>query len=273
MTVFMSTISFIAGLCLGSFFNVLIYRLPRDESLITPGSHCPFCNHPVSFYDNIPVLSFLVLGGKCRHCRENISIRYPATELASGLLALALWNFYVFPEVYKSTDTFQTIIIFFQALTLLFLVPIAIIDAKHFIIPDVFTIPGLIAAIAASLLRGGLSPLDSIIGAVAGGGSLCAAGIIGKIFTKKDNAMGGGDIRLMAFAGALFGWKIALLSIFTASVAGSIAGLILLVSKNMKADHRLPFGPFLAAGILFSVMTINRLSELYIQWLDNIINN
>jgi leader peptidase (prepilin peptidase)/N-methyltransferase len=266
-------IFFLCGLIFGSFFNVLIYRLPREESIITPGSHCPSCGHSITPVENIPLVSFMILGGKCRSCKAKIPLRYPAVEFFTGCAALILWFWFVSPALSSQTMHLQTIAIAVEALALLFLIPVALIDAAHFIIPDIFTLPGLVVSIAVSFIPGGLTPIQCGTGVLAGGGSLFVAGLLGKLLLKKNDAMGGGDVRLMAFLGGLFGWKIALVSIFAASILGSLAGAALIFFNTLGKDHKIPFGPFLACGTWFAVMTIDKISAFYIGGLDRIINN
>jgi leader peptidase (prepilin peptidase)/N-methyltransferase len=171
------------------------------------------------------------------------------------------------PQLVSAPTYWHMGVLALQSLVLLMLIPLSIIDIKHFIIPDVLTIPGLVAAIVVSFFPGGLTPVQSIVGMLAGGGSLLAIGAIGTYVLKKEDAMGGGDIRLMALIGALWGWKIAIGGIVLASFLGSIVGLLLLVFHVLAKDHKLPFGPFLAAGVWASVLTIDNLFGLYLSWL------
>jgi leader peptidase (prepilin peptidase) / N-methyltransferase len=259
---------FVIGLTLGSFFNVLIYRLPREESIVFPGSHCPHCGHPLSPWENIPVFSFIVLHGKCSGCKVPISPAYPFVELLTGCASLALWRFCIVPETAALSTSWQIPVIAFQALTLLSMIPIFVIDWKHFIIPDILTVPSLVLSVIFSFFPGGITPLGSVFGIAAGGGPLLAAVFLGKYILKKE-AMGGGDVLLMAMAGALWGWKIAVASIVIASFIGSIVGGICIALGRMQKDQRIPFGPFLAAGLWISVLTIDKLSAWYFHFLDH----
>jgi leader peptidase (prepilin peptidase) / N-methyltransferase len=260
------------GLVLGSFFNVLIYRLPREESIVRPGSHCPRCGHPVRWWENIPVVSYCALLGKCAHCKTTISPMYPAIELLTGLAALALWRFYAAPALSAISAPWQVPVVLFQSLTLLTMIPLFVIDCEHYIIPDLLTVPGFLLAILFSFFPGGLTPVDCALGIAAGGGSLYAIGLLGKILLKKDEAMGGGDVRLMALVGALWGWKIAIASIFIASLTGSLAGLALLLLRKLGNDRKIPFGPFLAAGLWIAVFASSKLTAWYFDMLDRVIS-
>jgi leader peptidase (prepilin peptidase)/N-methyltransferase len=165
----------------------------------------------------------------------------------------------------------QIPVIIFQALTLLSMIPLFIIDCEHYIIPDILTVPSCLLSVAISFIPGGISPLECGLGIAAGGGSLFAAGFLGKILLKKGEAMGGGDVRLMALVGALWGWKIAIAAIFFASLSGSVAGGVLLATKRLRNDRRIPFGPFLAAGLWMAAFAADRLTIWYFHFIDTLI--
>jgi leader peptidase (prepilin peptidase)/N-methyltransferase len=169
------------------------------------------------------------------------------------------------------TTPWQIPVVTLQALTLLSMIPIFVIDWKHYIIPDILTIPGLVLSFVFSFFPGGSAPIDCVLGITAGGGPLLAMVFFGKYILKKE-AMGGGDVLLMAMAGALWGWKIALTGIVIASFLGSIAGGILIALGRMQKDRRIPFGPFLAAGLWISVLTIDKLAAWYFHFLDRSIS-
>lgn len=166
-----------------------------------------------------------------------------------------------------SPSVWEISVVALQAVILLVLIPLSIIDIQHYIIPDVFTLPGIIAAVLVSFFPGGITPIQCFLGITIGGGSLYLAGFMGKLVFKKDEAMGGGDVRLMAMIGGLWGWKIAIAAIVLASFLGSIAGIGLIVFRVLAKDHRLPFGPFLACGTWISVLTFDKLFGLYMAWL------
>jgi leader peptidase (prepilin peptidase)/N-methyltransferase len=266
----------LAGLITGSFFNVLIWRLPRNESVVFPASHCPACNRPIRPWENIPVLSYLLLRGKCAGCKGRISFVYPLIELFTAAAAIALWYWLGFPQVLlpaaNHTEVFHSIDLFIQGFVLLLLIPITVIDVQHYIIPDELTITFLVVALAASFLPGDTTPFQSVLGVLAGGGTLLAIGWIGKIVFRKGEAMGGGDIKLLALAGALWGPKIALLTIFFGSLYGTLGAVILLGLRRLNNDHRIPFGPFLSLGIWTAVLRGDYLLNSYLHFVAGLLN-
>lgn len=231
---------FIIGLIFGSFANVCIYRIPRSESLLHPGSHCPACNTPIAWYDNVPVLSFLLLGRKCRACSAPISPRYPAVELVTGLAFLLVGIRYPF-------DPMLAVYLYFTFA----LIVISAIDLEYMEIPDLFTYSFIAIGLAVSFANPSLGEdiiprfLNSLAGAVAGGGGLFLAGWIGAKIFKKE-AMGGGDVKLLAGIGALLGLPRMFMALFIASLLGSIVGIYLISAGKMQRRQYLPFGPFLA---------------------------
>ena len=254
------------GLVLGSFFNVLIWRLPRQESIAWPGSHCPDCNRPIRAWENIPVVSYALLGGKCAGCKGRISPVYPLVELATAAAALLLWRT-LGPS--RSLDWCHDVHLGLQGLVLLILIPLSIIDLRHYIIPDSITIPLLPIAFLASFLPGDTTPLQSLLGITAGAGALLGIGLLGKIVFRKD-AMGWGDIKLLALAGALWGPKIALLAIFFASLLGTFAALPLLFTRRLREDHQIPFGPFLSLGLWTAVLTGDFIVTSYMSFMSKL---
>ncbi len=218
------------GAIVGSFLNVCIYRLPRRESLILPGSHCPRCATPIHWYDNIPVLSFLLLLGRCRACREAISWRYPLVEASTMFLFILAWL--------RFGLTFEGLRAAVLASALLV---VAGIDLDHKIIPDRVTLPGILVGLAwAWLLPPGIGA--SVVGTVVGGGLFYV------IAWASRGGMGGGDIKLAAMLGAFLGWRVGLLAIFVGVVAGGVVGVALLVLELRGRKDAIPFGPFLSLG-------------------------
>ena len=220
------------GAIIGSFLNVMILRLPKEESVVFPGSKCPSCQTPIAWYDNMPVVSWLMLGGKCRSCKTGISVQYPLIELLVAVLwGLSAWH-------YGATLTALAAAIFGTIL-----LGIAVTDARHYLIPDEFSLGGLVVGLLLSF-RGGFDGLVvALIGAAVGFGVLYAVAVLGeKAFGKE--AMGGGDIKMMAMVGAFVGWQGVLLTIFL----GSLLGTIVFVPLQIKQKRLVPFGIFLAAA-------------------------
>lgn len=240
---------FSIGACVGSFLNVCIYRLPAYESIIRPASHCPACNTPIKFYDNIPILSYMILRGRCRQCRTSISFRYVCVEIITGLCALS--------TLLKYGLSLQALLVF---LFISALIVITYIDLDHKIIPNRITLPGIPICLAASLSFPDLPFKDAVLGLLAGGGSLYLIAWGYKAITRKDG-MGGGDIKLLAMIGAMIGWKGVVFTIYLASVLGTAIGLPLMYLKKKNMKYAIPFGPFLSIGsivyIFFGTEIIN----------------
>jgi leader peptidase (prepilin peptidase)/N-methyltransferase len=285
-------LSFILGSVIGSFLNVCIYRLPRGESIVFPPSHCTSCGSGIKFYNNIPVLSFLILGGKCADCGTRISLRYPAVELLSGLVMAGL--FYKFG---LSLDTL------FYALLVYSLVAVTFIDLSHMIIPNVITIPGMIIGLLFNILSTnwqiifeqliksfklltqdqqgliidwqklwelfGLSNLNlevffqvidevpflgSVFGLIIGGGLLFLIAFL-YIAVRKQEGMGMGDVKLLAMIGAFLGWKGVVFVMLVSSLLGTVTGLSIILYKKGNLKYALPFGPFLSLAAVIYVFT------------------
>lgn len=268
---FFTVIAVLVGFVLGSFFNVLIYRLPRHESIVWPGSRCPQCGRPIRAWENIPVVSFIFLRGRCAGCAARIPIFYPVVELCTAAAAFVLFLFLVTPALISPPSAMQVGFLVLEVVILLIVIPIAVIDLFHFIIPDSLTLPLLLCAVLYSLLPGGITPLQCGLGILAGGGSLFAVGLIGEFVFKKGESMGGGDVKLMALAGAAFGWKTAFLTIMFGAITGSVGGLIMIAFRKFSKDHKIPFGPFLALGLWIAVLGGSRLLSLYQTLVDRLI--
>ena len=244
---------FSLGAIVGSFLNVCIVRLPKRESLIRPSSHCPHCNEPIRFYDNIPIISYILLAGKCRHCKKRISLRYPVVEGLTGLMAVALFM------RYGPTVQFLLLLLFSAALMI-----ITFIDLDHQIIPDAVSIPGIPCGIAASLLIPTISWLDSLLGILVGGGLLLLVAVGYKWVTGREG-MGGGDIKLLAMMGAWLGWKAIPFILLASSLIGLLigGGSGLLLKKGLRA--KIPFGPFLAVASLIYIFFGPEIIRWYIS--------
>jgi leader peptidase (prepilin peptidase)/N-methyltransferase len=251
---FLLVLVIVSGLMLGSFFNVIIWRLPRGESIVFPGSHCPSCNHPIRPWENIPLLSFVLLRGKCAGCRAPIPWLFPAVEALTSCAAVILYYRFITPAVSQPPTAAGIVALVLQLSSLLVLVPVAVIDMRHYIIPDSITISGFILGVCASFLPGGLSPVQMLLGVAAGAATLYLLGVLGGAVFKKQDAMGGGDIKLMGFLGAVWGWRTALETIVFGSLLGTLVSLPLLFTKQLREDRRIPFGPFLALGAWASVL-------------------
>ncbi len=230
---------FILGLCVGSFLNVCIYRLPASKSIITPRSHCPGCGNTLKIYDNIPVLSYLCLRGKCRFCDKHIPPRYMIVELLTGLFALCV--------ILRFGITLEAAVFFIFIATL---IVITFIDIDHLIIPDIISLPGIPLFFLAAVSLTTLSWKDSALGILAGGGSLYLVAQIYYMIRKKIG-MGMGDAKLLAMIGAMIGWKGIIFTIYTGSAAGTLAGIAVII-HNRKKDFKtpIPFGPFLVIGAI-----------------------
>ena len=247
--------SLLVGLALGSFMNVCIYRIPLEKSIIRPSSSCPNCGKKIRFYDNIPLISYLLLLGRCRHCHHPISWRYPAVEAITGLLSLALFIRYGL--------SFQYLLFLLFAATL---VTISFIDLDHQIIPDVLSIPGIVAGLAAAFIPGNVSWFDSIIGIIGGGGTLFLVGLVYEKLTGKQG-MGGGDVKLLAMIGAWMGWRSLPFVLLVSSLTGAIIGSVFLLAAGKGYRVRIPFGPFLSLGALFYIFFGPQLTNWYISLL------
>jgi len=232
MEIALSILAFLLGTVVGSFLNVCIYRLPEKKSIISPGSHCPHCHTPIKWYDNIPLLSFALLKGRCRYCQKPISGQYPLVEFITGL-----FTFFIYFD-YGFSLTGIIYLFFIYAL-----IVISFIDLKWQIIPDVISVPGIFGGLMASFCLPYLSFKDSVCGALLGGGFLFIVAY-GYYFIRKKEGMGGGDIKLLAMIGAFLGWRAIPFVLFSASVTGSIIGILWILFQGKDRNFPIPFGPF-----------------------------
>ena len=275
--VFIYILSGVVGALIGSFLNVVIYRVPREESVVFPNSRCPSCGHAIAFYDNVPVLSYLMLGGRCRSCKVHISARYPAVEALTALLWLAV--------VWRDGLTFALPfdLIFVTAITALIF-----IDAEHMLLPNAITYPGIVFALVArlalpylmgqphfddlpSLMNGMLAgfPLwaaslaGALIGALVGGGSLWLMGWTWEKLRGVE-AMGLGDVKMMFMVGAYLGWRLTILNIFLGVLSGSLIGIALMARQGKRnMQMLLPFGVFLGIGAIAALLFGSQIVEWY----------
>ena len=253
-------LSIIFGAIVGSFLNVVILRLPKENaSIVFPASHCPKCEHTLSWYENIPVISYIVQRGKCRHCGVAISLQYPLVEILMAFLSG--WLFLTFGLTAAGAGYFL-----FSAALLV----VIFIEIHLQIIPDSISLPGIVIGFLFSFVNPYVSWLDSLIGLVAGGGVLYLVALLYFLLRKQDG-MGGGDIKLLAMLGAFLGWQSLPFIIFMSSVTGSIIGITILAVSKKDSATRIPFGPFLSVAALiymfFSAEIIHFLN-LYLsgQW-------
>lgn len=248
-----SILSFIFGMLVGSFLNVCICRMPKDESIVSPPSHCPNCDYKIRWYDNIPLLSYLLLRGKCRGCGTRISLQYPLVELLNGLLTLALFM------RFGISLTFAALFLFCSAL-----VVITFIDLEHQIIPDEISLPGIIIGFIFSFFLPWQSWINSLLGIVLGGGSLLLVAYGYQWLTGKDG-MGGGDIKLLAMMGAFLGWKSVPFIIFSSSLIGSVVGVTMMLVQKKDSKLAIPFGPYLAFGAVLYIFYGRQLIHWYLN--------
>jgi len=269
--------AFVVGAVTGSFLNVCIHRLPRGFLLHTPRSHCPFCNEPIRWHDNIPVVSYLLLGRRCRYCGVRISPRYALVEVLTGaLFAYVAWRTACGAEAdYARLGVYSGLAAA--------LVAASFVDLEFRIIPDEISLPGAVLAPVVSLLLPSLHDLRdpifvvplaralgtgsphvsaliaSLVGMVLGAGVIWALRVIGRALFRKE-AMGLGDVKLMAFVGGLLGWKLALLAIVLASFIGAAVGLVVLA---VTRERRIPFGPYLSAGSLVAALHAGDVARVF----------
>jgi leader peptidase (prepilin peptidase)/N-methyltransferase len=239
------------GAIVGSFLNVCIYRLPRQESIVWPASACPHCRRLLSWYENVPVVSYLVLRARCRTCKGPISIRYPIIEaLTATMFALAWWY-------YGPGPLLASRLVFGTALIVLFA-----IDLEHHLLPDVITLPGIVAGLLCStMLPPGI--VAALVGMLIGGGVLW---LIGEAYFRYSGqeGMGGGDVKMLAMIGAFLGWKLVLVTLVLSSVAGSLIGVLVIMLKRGGMKYALPYGTFLALGALAASLAGDRLVHWYL---------
>lgn len=236
---------------MGSFINVCIYRVPRGISIISPKSFCPNCKAPIKPYDNLPIISYIILCGKCRNCQATINLRYLAVELAAASISAGLVaKFLLSPGLGP---------FFILAMLLL---TIAFIDLENKIIPDTLSLPGIAVGLLSSLLLRQTPFFNSAIGALVGGGILYATALAAQAILKQEG-MGGGDIKLLAMIGSFLGWQKTLLTLFLAVFVGSITGGIYVLASGKGKREPIPFGPFLSLGAIISIFAGEELIAWY----------
>lgn len=236
------------GLIIGSFLNVVIARLPEHRSLWAPRSACPTCGVAIAWHDNVPVLSYVLLRGRCRGCAGRISLRYPLVEITTAaLFVVATFRFGISAQLMIAAALFAA------------LVAITVIDLDHQIIPDVITLPGTLAGLIANVATGVLPWTDAVLGIVVGGGIFFA------IIVASGGGMGGGDMKLGAMLGAFLGWKLTLVAIFLSVVVGGAVAVGVLVGGRKGRKDPIPFGPFLAVGGAVALLWGQHLVRWYLN--------
>ncbi len=260
LDVYFAVLVFAFGACVGSFLNVCVYRMPRELSLVRPPSHCPSCKHPIRWRDNIPILGWILLGGRCRDCRERISPRYMLVEALTGGLFLAAWL----------RDPGWGVMV--DWILIAGLITATFIDFEFYIIPNEITYGGVVAGAVLSAIfpgrfhgaetwLGGL--LQALLGIIVGGGILMLVAWAGeKVFRKE--AMGMGDVKLMGMVGAFLGWRSILFTLLIASLVGSIVGISLMMLERKGKSDPIPFGPYLALGALVWIFWGPTIVEWYL---------
>jgi leader peptidase (prepilin peptidase) / N-methyltransferase len=242
---------FVLGLIIGSFCNVVIYRVPLGKSIIAPGSHCHLCSTPLLPWDNIPLLSYILLKGRCRNCKGPISLRYPLVELISGILYVLLW--------FK----FELNILFaVYAMLVSTLLVVALIDYDHKIIPNIITLPGMVIGLGLTIYVLPITLVDSLLGLLLGGSLFYLIAFLTK------GGMGGGDIKLIAMIGAFLGWPGALFTIFSGALLGSLVGIVLMLLGRKGRKDKVPFGPFLSCGAILFILSGKDLINWYLNLLS-----
>ena len=263
LRLYVDFIVFLFGAVAGSFFNVCIHRMPLGQSIVNPPSHCPKCNERIRWHDNIPLVSFLVLRGKCRHCGAPISPRYLFIELLTASLFLAVWLKY---EMSWLAPIYWVLVGG--------LIVATFIDFEHYIIPNEITYGGIVAGLALSLVypplqgveEAGRSLLLSLLGAFTGGATLLLIALVGEKVFKKE-AMGMGDVKFIAGIGAFLGWQASFFAIFASSLVGGIVGLVLVMTSRKGWGSRLPYGPYIALGALLWIFFGREFLDWYFNFL------
>ena len=249
------TLAAVLGLAVGSFLNVCIYRLPRQQSIAFPPSRCPRCGRGLSWFDNIPVLSWIALRGRCRQCGEPISIQYPIVELVTAVLFVAvIWLSPIGPLIVSRLVLGCALIVLFM------------IDLEHQILPNVITLPGTAIGLALSLIAPpGI--VNAVIGAVLGAGVLYAIAA-GYYLVRKEEGMGMGDVKMLAMIGAFLGWQAVLLTLILSSFSGAVIGIGILATSRGNMRYALPFGTFLALGAAVAMLGGDALVGWYLSFFD-----
>jgi leader peptidase (prepilin peptidase)/N-methyltransferase len=241
------------GFAWGSFLNVLIYRIPRDMSLIKPASSCPQCKKKIKVYDNIPIISYLTLGGKCRYCKAKIPFSYPLVEFLTPLCFILIYSQHQLSFLFFASCLFASAMIV-----------LGFIDFYHMIIPDEITMPGLVLALVYSFFREDVNLTQALIGAVSGAGFLLL--VYGAyLLLRKKEGLGMGDVTMMLLIGAYLGWRQAFFTLVLASFVGALVGVAVIFLRKKDFQHSLPFGTFLAPAAFFSLLWGEKVLRAYLS--------
>ena len=254
MNMFFPFLAFLFGSAIGSFLNVCIYRLPQKKSLLFPASHCLHCQQPIRFFDNIPLISYLVLRGRCHFCGQPISPQYVMVEFLTALFSLLLFLHYSLTEYFIYFAFFSSLLV------------VTFIDLKHQIIPDAISLPGIGAGFLASFVLPRITYLDSLLGIALGGGILYFVAL-GYYLMTKTEGMGMGDVKLLAMIGAFLGSKAVIITIFLSAFLGAMVGVTFMVIKGKSRKYAIPYGPFLSIGALLSLFWGDALLAWYYHFL------
>ncbi len=275
MRLYLDVIVFVFGACIGSFLNVCVYRIPRNRSVIRPGSSCPRCHVPIAWHDNLPIISWLVLRARCRHCGGLIRPRYVIIEALTGILFLLVWlkwGLVPRPLGLAPALSFAAVIVGWTALGGLILA--TFVDLERFIIPDRVSLGGIALGLALGPLLPGLHGQTSWLsglgsaaaGAALGTGLLLGVAGVGRLIFKRE-AMGLGDVKLLGAIGAFFGWQAVIFSVMVSSLTGSLVGVTMVTCGGRKMRSRIPFGPFLAWAALLWLLWGPLWWQAYWTWL------
>jgi len=250
---------FLFGLAIGSFLNVVIYRVPRHKNFLMSRSVCPYCSHQLKWYHNIPMVSYLFLKGKCAFCKHPISFRYPLVEIINALVYV-----FFFWQWGMSINFFIYVILSSVLIVIFF------IDLDFQIIPDVITLPCIVVGLAVSFLPGEIGIVKSLLGLLVGGGALYLIALLGDWLFKKES-MGGGDIKMAAMLGAFVGWQKVILIFMSAAVIGLVVSVVLMLfSSQLRQKRIIPFGPFLAMAAMLSISYGERIINFYFTHFINL---
>ncbi|MDH3359330.1 MAG: prepilin peptidase [Desulfobulbaceae bacterium] len=252
----LSLLAMLLGALVGSFLNVVILRLPDENaSIVLPPSHCPHCQTPLHWYENIPVLSFLFLRGRCRSCRAAISWQYPLVEAVMAALSFCLF------QRFGLSVAFGIYFLFVAALLV-----VIFVDFKHQLIPDLISLPGIVIGFAVSFVNPFVSWQDAAVGFLVGGALLYGIALGYYLLTKRVG-MGGGDIKLLAMIGVFLGWQSLPFVVFSSSILGSLVGVGAMIKQGKGGKTMIPYGPFLSVGALLYLFFRERILEMIVLWL------